>query len=285
MWLILTAISIIFRASYGVLTKILSNKIPGSAYTQTALLTIGGIISSLFLYPLFVEKAFIFMEINWLTISLVILSQGFGVITYFAAIKNLTNSTAQISFSSILIFNTILAVVFMGLKLSMINIFGVVLLGTAILSVTFGKIDIHNPKAITLMIFSAFLFSIFQLSSSELSQQAGPVAYLIISYMGGGIVAISLKGKIIINEIIGFKNKKHAFGLAIITALPNTAYFACAYFAYRMADDPPKVAILLTGQVVLTVFLSYLFLGEKDHMWRKIGAAVLIVISAALIKG
>jgi drug/metabolite transporter (DMT)-like permease len=42
--------------------------------------------------------------------------------------------------------------------------------------------------------------------------------------------------------------------------------------------------MLLTSQVVLTVILSYFFLKEKGHVYRKIGAAILVVISAFLIK-
>ena len=38
-WLILTFISVFFRAVYGVMTKVLSNQVKTSAYTQAALVS------------------------------------------------------------------------------------------------------------------------------------------------------------------------------------------------------------------------------------------------------
>lgn len=45
-WLILTFVSLLFRAVYGVMTKVLSTRIDASPYTQAAFLTlIGGLLS------------------------------------------------------------------------------------------------------------------------------------------------------------------------------------------------------------------------------------------------
>lgn len=40
-WLALTFISVIFRSVYGVMTKVLSNKVKASVYTQGTLFTLG----------------------------------------------------------------------------------------------------------------------------------------------------------------------------------------------------------------------------------------------------
>ena len=73
-------------------------------------------------------------------------------------------------------------------------------------------------------------------------------------------------------------------GIPLLTALPSVGNFLFAYYAYKIAPEPTKVAILLTSQVVFTVILSYIFLKERDHVWRKVFAAVLVLISAALIR-
>jgi drug/metabolite transporter (DMT)-like permease len=58
-----------------------------------------------------------------------------------------------------------------------------------------------------------------------------------------------------------------------------------AYLAYASAPEPIKVALLLTAQVVVTVFLGYIFLKERTQLGRKLAAALCVVVAAWLIKG
>ncbi|HEY4963188.1 MAG TPA: DMT family transporter [Candidatus Saccharimonadales bacterium] len=282
-WIWLTGVSVIFRAVYGVMTKVLSNKLLVSPYTQATLLSFSGGIISLILAPLLGGLSLNFNGVSLITILLVVLGQGLGNIVYFAAIKNLTNGTAQISFSSILIFNTFLSFIFLNLHLSFINIMGIVLLILAVLCVVSGKIEFHK-KGVSLMILSAFLFSVFQLASAKLSKEVGPSTYLVIAYFGAAAVVFLLNSKVVIKDLINSKKLKNTLGIPLLVALPSLGNFLFAYYAYRSAPQPAKVAMLLTSQVVITVLLSYFFLNEKDHLPRKVGASILVVLSAVLIK-
>lgn len=281
-WLGLTFLSVAFRSLYGVMTKVLSNKLKVSVYTQGTLLAFSGAILALLLSPLLGGLEFDVSRVSILAIVLVVLGQGLGNLTYFAAIKNLTNGTAQIAFSSILFFNTFLSLMFLNLHLRFVNVLGLIVLTLAILSVVSGKIELHK-KGVTLMILSAFLFSVFQLASSEISRQVGAATYLIIAYLGAAAVVFVLQWRTVIKDIIG-TDKRTTFGIPLLTALPSLGNFYFAYHAYRIAPQPAKVAMLLTAQVVLTVLLSYIFLKERGHVWRKLGAALLVVIAAILIK-
>lgn len=265
------------------MTKVLSNKVKTSSYTQATLLPLGGALLAFVLAPFLGGLTTDFSRVSIIAALLVILGQGFGNIVYFEAIKNLTSGTAQIAFSSILLFNTVLSLAFLNLHLSFLNVFGLILLSLAILSVTTGKVEFHK-KGIILMVFSAFLFSIFQLSSSEISKQVSAATYLLIAYIGATLVVFILKWKIVINDIRHAESLKLTLGIPLLTAVPSLGNFLFAYYAYRTAPEPAKVAMLLTSQVVLTVILSYFFLKEKNHLLRKIIAAALVVTAAILIK-
>lgn len=281
-WLFLTAISVVFRSIYGVMTKVLSNKVKTTVYSQAAMLPFAAALITVAVSPFLGGLSFDFTGVSLLAVILVILGQGLGNITYFEAIKSLTNGTAQIAFSSILVFNTLLSLFFLNLSLSPLNMIGIVVLMIAILSVTSGKIEL-NKRGIALMLLAAFLFSIFQLSSAEISKQVGASTYLLIAYAGAASVVFILKSKVIIQDIKKTDIKNY-LGIPLLTAIPSLGNFLFAYYAYREAPEPARVAMLLTAQVVLTVFLSYFFLKEKGHVWRKIFAAVLVVVSAILIK-
>lgn len=283
-WLLLTAISVVFRAIYGVMTKVLSNKVKTSVNTQAVLLSLSGGVISLILSPILGGLKFDFTGVSLIAVALVMLGQGLGNIVYFEAIKNLTNSTGQIAFSSILVFNTVLSLIFLNLHLSFLNVFGIMLLLMAILSVTTGKIEFHK-RGVTLMLLAAFLFAVFQLSSAKLSKQVGVSTYLLLAYFGAALVVFAVRWKPIIADLSKVKDIKTVFGIPLVTALPSLGNFAFAYYAYRNAPQPAKVAILLTSQVVLTVILSYFFLKEKSHLARKVGASIIVVVASALIKG
>jgi drug/metabolite transporter (DMT)-like permease len=281
-WLFLTGLSVIFRSIYGVMTKVLSNKLEVSAYTQAALLPLAGAVITVVISPFFGGINLNFAGVSLVAVALVVLGQGLGNITYFASIKNLTNGTAQIAFSSILLFNTFLSLIFLNLHLSFINVLGIVVLMLAILSVVSGKVELHK-RGVALMVLSAFLFSVFQLASAKISKQVGATTYLIVAYLGAALVVFILKWRVIITDV----SKAHlrsTLGIPLLTAIPSIGNFLFAYYAYRIAPSPAKVAMLLTSQVVLTVFLSYFFLKEHGHLWRKASAAVLVILAAVLIK-
>lgn len=280
--MLLTFLSVLCRSMYGVMTKVLSNHVKTTVYTQATLLPLAGAVIAVLISPLLGGLEFNLSDVSILAVVLVILGQGLGNITYFAAIKSLTNGTAQIAFSSVLLFNTVLALLFLNLHLTLINVFGLALLVVAILGVVTGKVELHK-RGVALMVLSAFLFSIFQLASAELSQQVGAAMYLLIAYLGAAVVVFILKWKVVIQDVVKAP-KKATLGVLLLTTLPSLGTFLFAYYAYREAPEPAKVAMLLTAQVVLTVFLSYIFLKEKGHLPRKIAAAILVVISAFLIK-
>lgn len=281
-WFLLTCISVVFRSIFGVMTKVLSNRLKTSIYTQAALLPLAGAIIAIVVSPLLGGIQTDFSNVSLIAVFLVMLGQGLGNIVYFAAIKELTNGTAQIAFSSILIFNTLLSFIFLDLQLSPINIFGIMLLMLAIMSVATGKVEFHK-RGVSLMILSAFLFSVFQLSSAEISKQVGAATYLIIGYLGAAAVVFIFKWKPVAKEL-KFSELKTTLGIPLLAAIPSVGNFLFAYYAYREAPQPAKVAMLLTSQVVLTVILSYFFLKEKGYVKQKVFASVLVVLSAIFIK-
>lgn len=281
-WLGLTFISVFFRAVYGVMTKVLSNKSKVSAYTQSILLLAAGGFISLLVSPLLGGISTNVTSLNLLIVALVVVPSAIGNFLYFIAIKDLTNGTAQIAFSSILVFATTLSVVFLGLHLSLMNVLGVITLMIAILSVVNGKVEL-NKRGVTLMVASALMFAVFQLASAHISKEVTAGTYLMIGYFGPAIVLLALKPRKVIREIRS-SDFRRVLVVPLLTAIPSVGNFLFAYYAYRTAPEPAKVAMLLSSQVVVTVVLSYFFLNERGHVWRKVGAAVLVVLSAILIK-
>lgn len=278
----MTFIAVLFRAVYGVMTKVLSDKINTSPYTQAVLLSVSAGIIALIASPFLGGIDFTISNVNLFVVFLVISSQGVGNIIYFTAIKHLTNGTAQITFSSIILFNAVLAVVFLETVLIPLNYVGIALLLLAIYVATTGKI-VLDRRGVGLMTLAALVFAVFQLSSAEMSQDVTAATYLCIAYFGAALVVFALKTRTVLSD---FKNNvsKETFKVSFLTGLPSVGNFLFAYFAYRAAPEPAKAAMLMTSQVVFAVLFSYIFLKEHNHPRRKLLAAFLVVISAVLIR-
>lgn len=282
-WLLFTAVAILFRAVLGIMTKVLSNKLQASSYTQAFLMLSAAFMVALVSLP-FLGGFNLGSNTSFGLVLLVALSQGLGNIIYFAALRHLTNGTAQITFSSILLFNTGFAVLFMNLDLSLLNFLGVLVLMGAILLATTGKVEI-NMRGVILMLFAAASFAVFQLASGELSKQVSAATYLLVSYGGAAVMIFFAGMRKIISDIKRVRSKELLIKIPLLTALPSVGNFLFAYYAYRAAPEPARAAMLMTAQVVVTVILSYFLLREQDHVWRKVVASVLVVCSAFLIKG
>lgn len=281
-WLLLTFLSILSRAIYGVLTKVLSSRSKVSIYTQSVILPLAAMCLVFAISPFLGGIQFNLERVNWLTLVLMIIGTGVGNVTYFAAIKNLNSGTAQITFSSILIFNTVLSVIFLNLHLSLQNILGIIVLMIAVILVITGALEFH-PQGTVLMIASAFSFAIFQLTSSQLATELGTVNYLIFAYAGAALIVFLYKMRDVIYDLKNL-NDISSITIPFITAVPSIASYTFVFLAYRMAPEPAKVALLSTSQVVIAVILSYIFLKEHSNLARKTIAALLVVLAAYLIK-
>ncbi len=218
-WLFFTAIAVVARAIYGIMTKVLSNKLDVSAYTKGFLLPLAGMFISLLAAP-FLGGIHFTGNVDVTTVLLVVVSQGLGNIFYFAALKDLTNSTAQIAFSSVLVFNTVLAMTFLNLHLSFINFVGIILLLLAIISVTTGKIELHR-RGVMLMIVAAFIFAIFQLSSGELSKQVTAATYLVTAYGGAALTVLIVKFRQVVGDLKKVTDKAVIIKIPLLTAIPS----------------------------------------------------------------
>jgi drug/metabolite transporter (DMT)-like permease len=279
-WIILTFFAIISRSAFGVMLKVFSNRSSSSAYTQSVTLAFYASVITLLLSPFLGGINFDYSQIDKLPIFLAVVSQGFGNVLFFAGISKLSNSTTQIAFSSVLLFNTILSVLFLNLNLSFTNYLGLLLLLIAILIAVSGKLS-YSKKGIFLIVLAAFSFAVFGIASTELSQMTTAPTYLLISYLGATISVFAFKHRIVIKDL---KKKNKIFAISVATATPSVATFLFSYYAYRAAPEPSRVLLISTGHVVLTVFVSYFLFKEEGSLWKKIVAALLVIAAAILIK-
>ncbi len=284
-WLLLTISAITARATYSIATKILSKDVKVSALTHSLLLTTFAGIISLLISPFVGGISFLGISNHIFTLSVMITSQAFGNVLFFKGIKSLDASTSQVAFSSILLWGAILSVLFLNSTFSIKQILGIIILLLAILLVQYkkGKIDI-NPGFL-LLVASAILFAVFQVTSADISKTFSTGTYLILAYLGPSIIIATLYFNTILADFKLLQSQLRTTSLKTLFASGTSMlYFIFSYLAYRYAPDRGVVVVLLTSQVVLSVIFGIIFLKEKDRVVIKVIAGGLAFLAGILIK-
>lgn len=284
-WLLLTLLAITARAAYSLGTKLLSRDIKVSPQTQSLLLTFTSGLLAVIISPFIGGINLNGVSQHLLPIIFIILASVFGNIIYFKGQKLLDTGTTQIAFSSILIWGTILSIIFLGSKFSLPQVIGVMIMIFAIVLVQNIKSGIAINLSVLYIIISALLFAIFQVASASISSSINTGIYLLLSYFGTALIIFLFNIKKIGED---FKKLQlqiaNVFLKTLFASGTSLLYFIFSYLAYRYAPDRGIVVILLTAQVVLSVIFGFLFLKERDHVTKKLLAGLLAFIAGILIK-
>ncbi|MEK7140971.1 MAG: EamA family transporter [Patescibacteria group bacterium] len=284
-WLLLTLLAVTSRATYSIATKILSHDVKVSPITQSLLLTAFAGLLSLALSPLIGGLSFTGLNHFLVPVILVICAQAVGNILYFKGMKNLDASTAQIAFSSILLWGTILSVIFLNSIFSPLQLIGIVLLLIAILLVQYNKGKIIFNRSFFYIVASAVFFAVFQVASADLSKSLSIGTYLVLANLGPSLIIGVMYFNIIKKDFLLLKSQvKKTFAKTFFASGTSLLYFFFSYLAYTYAPSRGIVVVLLTTQVVLSVLFGIFFLKEKENKVRKLSAGVLAFLAGVLIK-
>lgn len=284
-WLLLTLLAITARATYSIATKILSRDIRASPITQSLLLTSFAGLLSLLISPLVGGISFVGLSRFLFPTALMITSQAFGNVLFFKGIKKLDASTTQVAFSSILIWGTILSVIFLKSIFSPVQLMGIILLLIAILLVQYEKGRIDLNTSFLYIVASAVLFAVFQVASADLSKTINTGTYLVLAYLGPSLIIGSIYFSNIKKDFSLLSNQlKNASLKTLFASGTSLLYFVFSYLAYKYAPDRGVVVVLLTAQVVLSVIFGIIFLKEKENKVRKLLAGALAFLAGILIK-
>jgi drug/metabolite transporter (DMT)-like permease len=285
MWLVLTFLSILSRAVYGVLTKVLSNQVRVGAMTQSFLLLVACTVCALAIAPFVGGVQLEGVMGVWPGLLIAIITSTLGNIFYFKGISKLESATTQVVFSSIVIWSLFMAMAFLGTRLSPIQGAGVALMLAAILLAQYQGRRLRFSASVWLIVLSAACFAAYQIASAGIAKNLGTGTFMVVAFGADAILMGLVYWKEIRRDLVhSRKSQSKVWTVAFITGAASTIYNVFAYLAYRVAPDAGVVVLLLTSQVVFAVIISIVFLGEREGMVRKLTAGVIAVVAAVMIK-
>lgn len=253
--------------------------------TQSVLLTSVAAVLTVIINPLIGGLSFNGVQQHWLLAFVMITSSALGNILFFKALEKLDASDAQVLFSSILIWSTILSLVFLHSIFSLKQLLGIALLMAAILLIQFKKnVRIFEVHALY-MLAAAGLFAVFQVTSAEMAKTISTGAYSMLAYLGGTLLVGGFYFKPVSDDFKKLaRMKTTTLWISLFASASSLLFLICAYLAFQTAPDRGIVVLLLTSQVVFGVILAIIFLRERSYIPKKLAAGVLAVVAGILIK-
>lgn len=266
----------IFTQFYKVATKSLTK--PGAL---TVLLELIGTVTVLLLCPLF--------EMKFPEDTKVYLFLGLSIIFY--AIADRVNTTVRSgieasTFSMLKQLSTTFMIfaglIFLKEEFVLVKFIGAMLIIFSNVFIFFQKGNFKFNRYILLGILSNLSFTVALFLDVNISDNFNLPFYVAMT-LGIPAMLIAIFERIKISDIkTEFKNgNKKAIW---ITGITWSIGILLQLRAYQLGDNVSVVAPLCALTVISNVIFGYLFLNERDHLLKKIMAAILIIISVVLIK-
>jgi len=208
-----------------------------------------------------------------------------GLSTYmsFKAIKLIGASDLTIIVSSSAIFSVIASLLFLKETLTLNQALGIIFILLAVILVNIGikKNKSLNAKGVVFGLLVAFFGGIAVVSDVYAMKHNDLNTYITLMSFTPGIFLFLLSPKSLskIKEVVSFKELKLMIVFTFFYAVQAITY----YLAINSGAALSQMAPISKASIVLTVFLSFIFLKETENIKTKLFALVVVLIGVFLV--
>lgn len=220
-------------------------------------------------------------------VALGVLTMVIGNAVYFMGQDLVDAGTTQIALSTKLVWTALLAMPILGTRYDIWQVLGMLLLVAAVYMAANGLGKGAASWGALLIAISAVSFAFNTIFAADLATELDLNTYLFVSYIATAVFTLPFSIRFVRRDL-GYliATKRESARHIAMASLASLVYFVVIYYTFRAAgDDKGLVSVLTNAQVVTTVFLASILLGEKESLKRKSIAAILVLAAAYLISG
>lgn len=205
---------------------------------------------------------------------------AFGSVFFFKSIKLIEASEMTVLAAAGSVMTMICAYFFLGDRLVVSQYVGAVLILLAVFLIAMHGQKFKFSRGALLALLATSLFAIAVISDVLIIRDYDAVSFAAVMSIAPGIILILLfpRSARSLPKVIKSVNKN----LLIYTLLYSVAVVTF-YAAVGTGAMLSQITVLTRTNIILTVVLAALMLKERDHLWRKIFAAILCMAGVMLI--
>jgi bacterial/archaeal transporter family protein len=281
-WLLLTLISAITLSVSRILQKFLLRD--GQSDTFAFSFVFPFIVSIIILCYTLATGTFEFPSLlpAWFNVLLMTLFYSAGSVFVYKAYKESPASEVSIIFASSSAWAVIAAVIFLGEKISFLNMLGILSIIMGIIVINYQKSNWKLEKGHLYALMSAFMFGVaFTNDIFIIRYYNSPPPYIFIAFIIPAL-AILLYRPQLLRKTRYFLSKEILPKILLLSAIYAISSITI-YGAYKAGGDASAIIPIQQTNIVITVILSYFFLSEKDKLIQKSLGSLFVFLGAWLL--
>jgi bacterial/archaeal transporter family protein len=235
-----------------------------------------------FFFVLFVGFEFPKISFDLIFFLAAAITWGACSIFVFKALQLIEASEVTIVSSTRVIITIAGAMLFLGESFTLQKLIGTGIILVSVILVADLKKGFKFNKGLMYTLIMAFLAGLGVVIDAYNVRNYDPVSYnLVINFMIGTLLLIYYPKTL--RQLPGFTKPsfiKAMLPLGFFTSIQAIAY----YLALGSGGNASQIGPILQAQVIVTVLLAIIFLKERDFIYRKIIASILVTIGVLLIR-
>ncbi len=280
-WLTFTLLAVFAFAFYYVLSRAFLKQKGSDAISYAVLFNI--VCGSLLLI-LSINKGFDFPDIKRYALNLALMGVLYTAsqIFIFKATKTIEASELIILSSTRVLWTIGAAMLFLGESFGPSKIIGTALILFSVVYVSYSKQRVKFAKGHVYAILAGLCLGLGFVNDAYILQNSDAYSYAAIAFIVPAIITVLVFPSSIekIKKLLDLKLLRNIGLLSIFYSVGITS----SYLAYQHGGTASQIVPIGQSTVIVTVLLAALFIGERQHLIKKLIAAVLVSVGVLLLR-
>ena len=205
-----------------------------------------------------------------------------GSVCIYQAFKESPASEVSIIFTSSSAWAVVSAMIFLGEKLTLSNVFGIVSIIFGVIVINYQKSKWKLEKGHLYALIAAFMFGVAFTNDALIMKYYHTAApYVFLAFILPAFAILLYRPKLMASLPYYFSKK--IIGKLLLTSAIYALSSIAIYTAYKVGGKASIITPIQQSNVVITVILSYFLLNEKDKLPQKILGAILVFGGAMIL--
>lgn len=280
-WLIMILLYVLGNSISNILRRVVMKDEKSDAFTSVVIFQfMGFIMATIFcLFKGFTLPPIAKYPFNFITQAVL---WGLSSLLLFKASKELEASEVTIISTVTSIATIITAVLFLHEAFNLVRLLGVVLIIFSVILVSLNKGKLRFNRGVWYALASSICGGIAITNDTFILQTTDVYSMLVIGWLTPGLFLLATNPKIIkkINYFFNYKKFMKMFLMTLFYTFSGIAF----YLAIAMGGQASQVTPIGQASIITTIILASLFLRERDHLPKKMIAAILVTLGVLLLR-
>jgi drug/metabolite transporter (DMT)-like permease len=280
-WLTYAFIGVLAYSMYYMLSRVFLKEKNSNAVVYAILFNL---VCVVILTIVALARGFDLLDIKKYALNLVLMGVLYAAaqIFIFKASKTIEASELIIISSTRVLWTIAAALLFLGESFNIQKIAGTALVIFAVVLVSYKKKQVKLSIGYWFAVAAGFCLGIGFVNDAYILKNADVFSYGVLVFALPLVLTMAVYAKSLpkFTKEVSFK----LVGKNILLGLFYAVGMIASYSAYQHGGSASQIVPIGQSVVIVTVILAALFLGERDHLFKKTIAAVLVSVGVLLIK-